>query len=71
MFYNYEKKIENMKVPRQTSFDQKKNFDFLLKKTRKNDTKCVCHNIDVWSTKEQRTIVAIVTLLISFKTTPL
>lgn len=37
------KKIENMKVPRQTSSDQKnklrlrkKNFDFLLKKTRKN-----------------------------------
>lgn len=43
-----------MKVPRQTSSDQKntlrlrkKNFDFLLKKTRKNDTKCVSHNIDV------------------------
>lgn len=50
----FKKKIENMKVPRQTSSDQKntlrlrkKTFDFLLKKTRKNDTKCVSHNIDV------------------------
>lgn len=30
----------------------KKNFDFLFKKFRKNDIKCVSYNFDVWLIKE-------------------